>query len=175
MVKVKHGSLGWAVFSDDEAYRYVLARGDVSAKTVNWILLNPSTATEDVNDPTITRCIKYAERWGYEGVYITNIFALRATDPKELYKVIDPQGLFNDSYIRWCAGLSELVVAGWGTHGRLNERGGEVARLLRSMRKRPKALKTTKAGHPAHPLYLRANLRPQPWQGWYWRGINETV
>jgi hypothetical protein len=175
MVKVKHGKLGWAVFSDDEAYRYILARGDVNAKTVNWVLLNPSTATEDINDPTITRCIKYAERWGYGGVFITNIFALRSTDPKNLYNSTDPVGTFNDTYIRWCAGQSELIVAGWGSHGKLRGRGGEVARLLHNVRKRPKCLKMTKAGHPGHPLYLKANLRPQPWQGWYWRGMSEEV
>jgi hypothetical protein len=179
MLKFRQGKLGWAVFSDDEVYRYLLARGDTDANTLNWILLNPSTATEDINDPTITRCVKYAERWGYDGVFITNIFALRSTDPKQLREAEDPIGAFNDVYIRWCAGRSREIVAGWGSHGKLNGRGGEVARLLRDIKRRPKCLRMTKDGNPSHPLYLKANLRPYPWpypwQGWYWRGINEET
>ena len=125
--------------------------------------LNPSTADEVDSDPTITRCVHYARRWGYGGLLMTNIFALRSTDPKVLYRHPEPVGEENDAWLKSCAAMAEIIIAGWGVHGALHGRGQAVRYIL------PQAklhiLKLTQARHPGHPLYLKADLRPMLWEG----------
>jgi hypothetical protein len=159
---------GGAWFSDDERYRYALLRtldydlfdGAYRDETVNFIMLNPSTATAGVDDPTIRRCIGYARAWGFGSLMVTNLFAYRATDPKDLKRATDPVGPENDEYIRKTAQGSQLVVAAWGSHGVHQGRDAAVRRLFEEMGVPLMCLTTTKAGHPGHPLYLRADLRP---------------
>ena len=112
------------IFSPFREYRYTLYRewapGD---KVVQFIGLNPSTADEVKNDPTVTRCINYAKAWGYTGMYMTNIFAFRATDPAVMKAHPEPVGEENDHYLSMIARESEIVVAAWGTHGAYLNRG----------------------------------------------------
>ena len=157
-----------AVFSPDRKYRYTLLRNfgpgrrPGVAPTVSFICLNPSTADEVKNDPTVTRCIKFAQRWGYGSMYMLNIFALRSTDPLELYRQTDPIGPFNDEYILRAVERSSLVVAGWGNHGALLSRGWNVIKLLQMAGVRLMRLGSlTIAGQPRHPLYLKGDLRPE--------------
>ena len=145
-----------AKFDAQRRFRYTLWRGwgaQGNCRYVNFVMLNPSTADENVFDPTVRRCYGYAKDWGYNAFYVTNIFALRATDPRELYSCHDPVGPTNDQWIRETATYAELVVAAWGTHGKLHERGLKVAEMLQEFE--PKCLGLTKKGHPRHPLYLR--------------------
>lgn len=122
-------------------------------------MLNPSTADERQDDPTIRRCIAYAKRWGYGGLLIGNIFAFRSTDPKGLYATPDPVGPDNDFWLDKIARQADRVVCGWGVHGAHMGRGERVLWWLR--RYKPMALKITAEGHPGHPLYLRADLEPK--------------
>ena len=143
-----------AKFDTMRRYRYSLWRGwTAGSRYVNFVMLNPSTADENVFDPTVRRCYGYAKDWGFDAFYVTNIFALRSTDPRELYSCHDPVGPQNDQWIRETATYAELVVAAWGTHGKLYDRGMQVAELLQEFK--PKCLGLTKKGHPRHPLYLR--------------------
>ena len=151
-----------ATFSPCRRYRYTLNREWREGEgTCTFVMLNPSTATEQILDPTVRRCVGYAQDWGYKRLQVLNIFAFRATDPKELYLVADPVGPENDDAIVIGAGGSDLVVCAWGNHGKLNGRGREVLGLL-SEYAEPMVLAMTKANHPNHPLYLKASLRPVP-------------
>jgi hypothetical protein len=122
-------------------------------------MLNPSTADEHVDDPTIRRCIAFARDWDYGGVEIVNLFAMRATDPRELTLARDPIGRRNDSYLIESARRSAAIVIAWGIHGAFRSRGAVALRLL-SPRARLLALGWTQEGEPRHPLYLRRDVRP---------------
>lgn len=154
-----------AVFSPCEAYRYYLRRvWDEGRPVMAWVMLNPSKATETVDDNTVRRCAGYAWEWGYGGFIVGNAFAYRSTDPQALETVSDPVGPENDDWIKRIAEEAALVVCGWGNHGLLCGRGAIVQRLIRSTGKEPHALAITGRGQPNHPLYLKADLRPQPMQ-----------
>jgi len=154
-----HGR-GWATFDDTRTYRYTLGRRWAKGgRRVCFCLLNPSTADEKVLDPTLTRCFGYAKRWGFNAMDVTNVFGLRSTDPKGLREVEDPVGPGNDAAIVKLARRADLVVVGWGTHGRLHGRHERVLDLLNPACE-PMCLGVTKGGYPKHPLYLRADLEP---------------
>src|SRR5262249_55544994 len=111
------------------------------------------------DDPTIRRCLDFAKRWGYGGLYMTNIFAFRATDPKVMKKAADPIGLENDFWLRKTAKGTGLVVAAWGTHGAFKDRARDVIEQIPDLH----CLRTTKSGMPEHPLYLPKALTPIPY------------
>lgn len=154
--------IGSATFGSGGKYRYVLRRkflfGD---KIVVFIMLNPSTATAEQSDPTVTRCEKFSQRWGYGELVVLNIFALRSTDPKKLYRDDDPVGPENDMYIKMISKEASLVVCAWGIHGTFLARDAEVAKMIAPYK--PHYLKLTKHGIPGHPLYLSSKLEPKPW------------
>lgn len=150
---------GWATFDPTGRFRYTLhRRWSTGGGRVCFCLLNPSTADQYVLDPTLTRCLGFARAWGYHAMEVVNIFALRSTDPKRLYRDADPVGPENDRFIRRAARRADAVVVGWGAHGTLLDRGHAVTRLLAALTT-PTCLGTTKAGHPRHPLYLSAGTR----------------
>jgi hypothetical protein len=145
---------GGAAFSRDGRYRYRLwRRWDRSRPAIAFCMLNPSTADARRNDPTIRRCMGFARDWGYGGIEVVNIFALRATDPRDLRSARDPVGPRNDAFMLRAAGRSPVVIA-WGVHGALRDRGAEALGLL-APRTRLLALGRTRSGAPRHPLYLR--------------------
>ena len=151
---------GWATFDETETYRYTLGRRWAKGgQRVCFCLLNPSTADAKVLDPTLTRCHRYAVSWGFSAMDVTNIFALRSTDPKGLKQVEDPIGPDNDDAIIKLAKRADLMIVGWGTHGALNDRHTQVLNLLQPICT-PMCLAITKHGYPKHPLYLRADLEP---------------
>lgn len=165
-VVVLNGTLGSAMFSKDLRYRYMLARpfGIPDKRDIcMFIMLNPSTADADVNDPTVARCIRYAKDWGHAGLLVANLFGLRATDPRELYRVADPFGE-NTGLVLAAARRPDVtrVVCAWGTHGKLHDAGEKMRRALYEQGTAAQALKLTRDGHPAHPLYLRGDLAPFP-------------
>ena len=125
-----------------------------------FVLLNPSSATEMEDDPTIRRCIGFAKRWNMAGIHILNIFALRATDPAHLYRAPNPVGPDNDRAIFDIASRCQLIVCGWGNHGILHGRGQAVAEML--SRFQPQYLALNQTGEPRHPLYVRYSTRLQP-------------
>ena len=108
---------GGAVITGD--YRYLLWREwNSQSKTVTFILLNPSRADAQVNDPTITRCIKFAQKWGYGRLEVVNLFAYRASKPSLLKQAVEPIGRDNDKYIQESVFKSDRVILAWGNHGR---------------------------------------------------------
>ncbi len=153
-----------AIYSDCERYRYSLTRvWDPDGKRVNFVMLNPSTATEVQNDPTVERCERRARALGYGSFAVTNIFAWRDTDPRAMRAAPDPIGPDNDAAILDRAKWATDVVAAWGTHGAHLDRGAQVGALLRGLDKRVFHLGLSKAGHPKHPLYLPYTQQPEIW------------
>ncbi len=151
------------MFDDTGAYRYRLGRvRDGGSGTVVFIMLNPSTADAEVNDPTIRRCIGFAWDWGHRALTVVNLFAYRATTPKELRRATDPIGPANDQHILAAVGAADAVVVAWGVHGALHGRGREVMRLL-SQGPQLTCLGVTKEGLPRHPLYMPKRARPTPY------------
>ena len=122
-------------------------------------MLNPSTADESTDDPTIRRCIGFARVWGYGGLEVVNLFALRTTDPRELRLSRDPIGGLNDAYLVDAMTRSAATVIAWGAHGVFRSRAAAALGLL-SPRARLLALGWTNSGEPRHPLYLRRDVRP---------------
>lgn len=151
-----------AVFSDDRVYRYRLSRTWADGSRATFIMLNPSTADETVDDPTIRRCIGFAKSWGLGGLDAVNLYALRATNPADLWTVDDPVGPENDHYLTEAAAGGGALVAAWGAHPK-RDRVQEVLAIPGF--ERLTCLRPTKRGHPSHPLYLPSNLTPVPWQG----------
>lgn len=160
-----------AVFSDDRVYRYTLERDVGTLLTaasgrdaeVLFVMLNPSTADEHVNDPTVRRCEDFACVWGYTKLTVCNLFALRSTDPRVLSIHPDPVGPDNDAWIRECAGRADKIIAAWGIHGKLYDRGEAVLDILWSY-STPHCLGLTADGLPKHPLYLAKLTMPQAMQ-----------
>lgn len=155
-----------ALYSDCERYRYSLTRvWDEAALRLTYVMLNPSTATEVQNDPTIERCERRARALGYGGIKITNIFAWRDTDPKNLKRAKHPIGPDNDAIVAAAADWGDLTLCGWGAHGSHHERGAEIATHLRATGQPLATLGTSKAGHPRHPLYISYQTQPISWDG----------
>lgn len=151
-----------ATFSPCRRYRYRLWRFWSDAPPIAFVMLNPSTADEIANDPTVERCERRARAGGYGGVAVVNLFALRSTDPKALYDEADPVGPNNDAAILDVARHAGLVVCAWGRHGRLRDRGPKVLLMLWEAGVTTHCLKRGKDGQPSHPLYLPYALRPMP-------------
>lgn len=161
-----HKTLPSAIFSDDRMYRYMLTRQwDNSKPYVVFVGLNPSTADENLDDPTIRRCIGYAKAWGCGGIIMVNLFAFRATDPKDMRKAEDPIGPENDRYLKEAAKHVHTVVAAWGNHGRFMGRDSVVKSLFSEAEFlgyiHLTCLELSKDGNPKHPLYLKKDLIPR--------------
>jgi len=149
-----------ASFSPDRKYRFALWRFWDERPKIMFICLNPSTADEAKNDPTVTRCITFAHQWGYGGVYVCNIFGLRSTNPKELYSEYDPVGRGNDLVMRVVRQKVIKCVAAWGNHGVLKDRWVRVVEKLAPLW----CFGLTKIGQPKHPLYLRSDTELEFWK-----------
>ncbi len=157
-----------AEFSACRKYRYVLWRKwdwQGYANQVMFIGLNPSTADESQDDPTIRRCIGFAKTWGYSGLLMMNAFAFRATDPKNMKAADDPVGPDNDEAFGYRRTQAGLIVAAWGTHCPV-EREREVCHAIGST---IHCLGKTQAGRPKHPLYLKADTKPEI----FWEPTND--
>lgn len=160
-----------AVFSDCRRYRYALwrewggpgARNERGVPQMVVIGLNPSTADETEDDPTIRRCIGFAKREGWGKLVMLNLFAFRATDPKAMFAATDPVGQFiNDTVIQMYASdpNTARVIAAWGKHG-TPERVSEVCSFFRTIY----CLGRNKDGSPKHPLYLPASASLELYRG----------
>jgi hypothetical protein len=150
------------VLSACRTYRYVLWR-EVDAGRPGYALfvgLNPSTADEVADDPTVRRCRDFARRWGYGALCLANLFAYRATAPAVLRAARAPVGRGNDRWLARLAVGADVIVAAWGVHGTFAGRDRAVTALLGD---RLACLGVTKDGHPRHPLYLRRTAIPTPW------------
>ncbi|MDE0591105.1 DUF1643 domain-containing protein [Halocynthiibacter sp. C4] len=159
---IKDDAPSTAVYSDCEKYRYSLTRvWDESGKRAFFIMLNPSTATEVQNDPTVERCERRARALGFGGFRVANIFAWRDTDPRKMRAAADPVGPENDAAILEGCAWADTIICAWGTHGAHLNRGEAVAKLLQGQTLYHLGL--SKAGHPKHPLYISYSVQPEPW------------
>lgn len=150
-----------AIISECGKYRYELRRkwGEGS-RLVNFIMLNPSTADGIDDDPTIRRCIGFAKSWGYDGMIITNLFAFRATKPKEMRAAGDPVGPDNMSFIGKAFAATDKSICAWGAGGKHRDADLRVMKYMIMVGRDRYALSLTKGGHPGHPLFLPGNLKP---------------
>lgn len=157
-----------AEYSACAGHRYTLVRHFyVGEAVLNFILLNPSTATEKFNDPTIARCETYALRHGYRTLVITNIFSWRDTSPKGMMEKAkagtavagDPE---NIAYIVKHAENADTVICGWGNHGQFQNRSTYVESELDARRIILSCLAHNKSGEPKHPLYIAGNQAFRP-------------
>ena len=144
-----------ATFSEDRVYRYQLVRstGYPNQALVNFVGLNPSTADESNDDPTVRRLIGFARRQAFGFLILTNLFAFRVTDPRGLKMAVDPIGPENFTCLTAAARSSQCIVPCWGAHGAVRSRGREVLELLRRLGD-IRVFGLTKGGEPIHPLYL---------------------
>ncbi len=151
-----------ATFSECLRYRWTLYRVFDTGPMVNFLMLNPSTADDITNDPTVERCRRRSETLGFGGLIVTNIFAWRSTDPSVLSKLPDPVGVENDAAIKESASQCAMVICAWGRHGKIMDRAAVVLNMLREFcPEKLHALKLSKDGTPWHPLYLPYELKPQ--------------
>lgn len=164
-----------ATISECGTYRYWLERiwmdeeREAPRDFCNWIMLNPSTADAEKDDPTVRKCIEFSRRWGYGGMHVTNLFALRSTDPAALAKSLKcPVGPENNTFTQAGILSAPRTIVSWGSPS-----GGKAFQAL--MRRRIEevwgmlkpsetfALDFTKDGHPRHPLYVPYSAQPQRW------------
>ena len=147
-----------ATLSDCRTYRYSLSRTwDNSKAYVLFIGLNPSTADENKDDPTIRRCIDYAKSWGFGGLKMVNLFAYRATLPSDLKKADFPIGVDNDKHIKELSSSASITIVAWSNDGSYLNRDKEVLELI----KNPMCLNINKPRQPSHPLYQKKDLKPK--------------
>lgn len=149
-----------AILSDCRKYRYVLWRQWGDGKSLVFIGLNPSTADETNNDRTISRCIDFAKRWGYDKLVMLNLFAYRTPYPNWMKRARDPIGPDNDRWLRTYCRDAGMIIAAWGADGSFMDRENSVCGMLRGQ---VHCLGITKHGHPRHPLYMRGDTRPKPY------------
>jgi len=151
-----------AYISEDGIYRYSLNRDwNEEFPMMLFVMLNPSTADAVVDDPTIRRCIGFAERENMGGIEVVNLFAFRATDPKDMKAAADPIGPENDIVIRQALEDAEMVVCAWGNHGVYQGRSQAVLQLIRDEGHTPYSIGPCNGkgkGEPPHPLYRKGDL-----------------
>lgn len=155
---------GDAIFSGCGRYRYRLERSWCPDRApLVWIMLNPSRADADTDDPTIRRCTAFSRAWGYGAMIVVNLYALCATDPDDLRAAADPVGADNDGHIRRvCRPGRRDIVAAWGTHPLARAR---ALRVLSIIAADISCLGLTKTGQPRHPLYVPASQPRLSWHG----------
>lgn len=163
-------------FSPCRKYRYALWREFYPMRAINPPLLpiegnqahnylmviglNPSTADETKDDPTIRRCIGFAKALGFGALCMTNLFAWRDTKPSNMKKAEDPIGPDNDGHLALMAASAGLILAAWGKNGAFVRRDRDVARIIRELHKPLHCLRKNGDGSPEHPLYIPATTMP---------------
>jgi hypothetical protein len=166
---LKHAINSTAVFGGpSDCYRYRLTRSwDAEKPHAMFVMMNPSTADPQADDPTVAKCGRFARAWQYGGIFVGNTFAYRATDQKRLMKGPDPVGPENDTHLIEMAKEAAIVIfsSGQPCHATLRPRGLALARLLmKEEGVTPHTLRLAKNGTPWHPLYLPETLKPVVWQ-----------
>lgn len=149
-----------AELSSDGLYRYLLWRiwGDRD-RCALFIMLNPSTADAEIDDPTIRRCIGFARSWGLDGIRVANLYPFRATKPADLWRAANPRGQGNSGWIEKGVDRKGIAVAAWGAHAR-PEDARATRNIFYDLGVPLYALGLTQAGQPKHPLYLAGDTVP---------------
>lgn len=146
-----------AIFSENRTHRYVLIREwNLNQPSLMIISLNPSTADEELDCPTIKRCIGFAKRWGFGKLFVTNLFSFRTPSPKDLFNSKDPIGDKNDYWLKKLSEKADKIVLAYGNHGKFKDRHNEILKMINN----PHCIKKSKTGMPMHPLYLKYTKKP---------------
>lgn len=150
-----------AILSPCGKYRYHLTREwDASKPRMLWLMLNPSIADASVDDPTIRKCVGFTKIWQFGSIEVVNLFALRATNPKELDGPYDSIGPDNDSAIHTALDRADAVVAAWGSNAYARCRAKIVLETVFARHEVVLALRLNKDGSPQHPLYVPYEVEP---------------
>ena len=153
-----------AIFDGTGHYRYSLKRRwQKHGKKVAFIMLNPSQANADHDDPTLRACSQFAQGWNYAALEVVNLFAYRTPHPQQLKTANFPVGEENDTYIRKAVKTSAQVILAWGNWGCLHNRHQATLNLIKSDQHKLFYLALNQSGQPRHPLYLKRSTRPLPW------------
>lgn len=159
-----------AHISDDRLYRYWLGREWSTGYLLPFVMLNPSTADAQVDDPTIQRCMGFARREKAAGMTVYNLYAFRATDPKMLRSAINPVGSDNENILRalveGAARDDHPIVCAWGQHPMAHLHGFNFCQMARKHGARLKCLGMTNRGYPRHPLYVRGDQQLIDYAPW---------
>lgn len=159
-------------FSPCEKYRYTLTHSwdkeklfvprqpRAAEKRIMWIGLNPSVANEDQLDPTLRRIRAFSHNWGFRSFVMTNLFAYRATLPRDMLLQTDPVGPENNLFLASEAMFAEMVIACWGTHGSHLARDMTVRKLIDAPLF---CLGVNDDFSPRHPLYVPGAQKPIPY------------
>lgn len=146
-----------AVMGENGKYRYLLRRAwDPKRPRALLVMLNPSTADAEIDDPTIRSCIRLCRSWGHGSFEVVNVYAFRATDPKALRDADDPVGPQNDDVIAAAINRCDVVICAWGAHTISQSRRNDILSAVRQRRPVAYCMGKTKAGHPKHPLYIKS-------------------
>lgn len=165
------------ILSECRKYRYTLWREwpieelagfECSAETnahkyAMFIGLNPSTADETKDDPTIRKCIGFAKRWGFGALCMTNLFAFRATKPQDMKRTDNPCGKGNQHHLLHNAAFAGIIIAAWGKNGCYRQQDLTVMQWLESLGVRLHCLRQNLDGSPEHPLYIPYETTPKPY------------
>lgn len=145
-----------------QKFRHYLTRKiDVDNDLVlTFIMLNPSTADEKKDDPTLRKCMGFCERLGYGNLIVVNLFDYRATDPKQLKIVSTPCSEKNMDFVKAASEVADKVICAWGVNGTLYKQNEKVLKVLAKKGIPVHALDITKHGHPKHPLYISYEKTP---------------
>lgn len=147
-------------------YRYQLTRAlPTGAGVCVFVMLNPSTADGLKDDNTIRRCLGFVQGWGFRELRVVNLFAWRATQPRDMLNQLDPVGPDGDGWILRATADSALTVAAWGAHGSptVRRRADHVRALMLEHGRAAHHLGLSKAGHPKHPLFLEGSSQTVRW------------
>lgn len=139
-------------------YRYLLTRKWADAPALPFVMLNPSTADANLDDPTIRRCMGFARRDGFGGIIVANLFAFRATNPKDMFTADDPEGPLNlralETLAEECAGFNVPIVCAWGASLAARAAAVKAVSVMMAGGANLVCLGYTKEGDPRHPLYV---------------------
>ena len=158
VVKQSNFAKSTAAFSDCGRYRYLLERRWTDGPLCVFVGLNPSTATADFDDATVRKCAALAKSWGFSGMTMANLFAVRCRYPQILSTHRDPIGPENDRFLLPAIDQAHTVVAMWGNHGLTSYRqSARRDQYVLSLRDDLQCIGITKHGAPRHPLYVASS------------------
>lgn len=149
-----------AIISMCQQYRYELGRDFVlnANNPAIFCMLNPSTADDQIDDPTIKRCMQFAKDNGHDSLKVVNLYAYRSANPKNLWLTEDPIGAENDSHLYNLFSKHKKIICAWGANAKI-ERVIEIYQMLQQLNVEMYCLGTTKAGMPKHPLYIKSDQK----------------
>lgn len=156
-----------ATISPDGVYRYTLGRRwSQGPRRVCWVMLNPSVASAELDDPTIRKCVGFSKRWGFDALTVVNLFAFRATKPADLMRAGYPAGPENNRHVVTECTTAHRVVIAWGAHAQPSYPPAlHMVRTLRALCGELYCLGCCDNGSPRHPLMLAYETPLIPFRG----------